>query len=156
MGKHLTHVASTEQSARDRRCTFSWSTCHSDPSASRPAIHALLAPPCSINRVVRRLLKEFGPLEEPTIRQYIRHVVNGVAYLHESGIAHRDLKCANLLLADDGVVKIADFGAAKRASPARCSRPSRSGNLNVDDQDESSGRRSSARSTNSERTDTAR
>lgn len=113
-------------------------------------------PPRPTNCIVRRLLKEFGPLEEPTIRQYIRHVVKGVAYLHESGIAHRDLKCANLLLADDGVVKIADFGAAKRASPARGGRPSRSSSLNADDQDESSDRRASARSANSERTDTAR
>lgn len=47
---------------------------------------------------------------------YVRDVVHGVAHLHELGIAHRDLKCANLLLADDehGGVKIADFGTATR------------------------------------------
>ncbi|KUF66784.1 Mitogen-activated protein kinase kinase kinase A [Phytophthora nicotianae] len=61
-----------------------------------------------------KLLKEFGPFDEEMVQVYIRDVVRGVEHLHELGIAHRDLKCANLLLADDGV-KIADFGTAKRA-----------------------------------------
>ncbi|KAJ8559097.1 hypothetical protein ON010_g8351 [Phytophthora cinnamomi] len=67
---------------------------------------------------VCRLLKEFGAFEEDLVRVYVRDVVRGVAHLHELDIAHRDLKCANLLLADDehGGVKIADFGTAKRAS----------------------------------------
>ncbi|KAG6591169.1 STE/STE11 protein Kinase [Phytophthora cinnamomi] len=65
-----------------------------------------------------KLLKEFGAFEEDLVRVYVRDVVRGVAHLHELDIAHRDLKCANLLLADDehGGVKIADFGTAKRAS----------------------------------------
>lgn len=52
------------------------------------------------------------------MRVYVRDVVRGVVHLHKLGIAHRDLKCANLLLADDerGGVKIADFGTAKRAN----------------------------------------
>lgn len=63
-----------------------------------------------------RLIKELGPLDEATICTYIRQVTSGVKYLHALGIAHRDLKCANLLLGDGGVVKIADFGTAKQAS----------------------------------------
>ncbi|KAG6952224.1 hypothetical protein JG688_00013363 [Phytophthora aleatoria] len=64
-----------------------------------------------------KLLKEFGPFDEEMVQAYTRDVVHGVVHLHELGIAHRDLKCANLLLADDerGGVKIADFGTAKRA-----------------------------------------
>ncbi|OWZ07980.1 STE/STE11 protein kinase [Phytophthora megakarya] len=64
-----------------------------------------------------KLLKEFGAFDEGMVRTYIRDVVRGVTHLHELGIAHRDLKCANLLLADDahGGVKIADFGTAKIA-----------------------------------------
>ncbi|POM77950.1 STE/STE11 protein Kinase [Phytophthora palmivora] len=63
-----------------------------------------------------KLLKEFGAFDEDMVRTYTRDVVQGVAHLHELGIAHRDLKCANLLLADDeqGGVKISDFGTAKR------------------------------------------
>jgi serine/threonine protein kinase len=36
-----------------------------------------------------------------------------MSYLHESKIAHRDLKCGNLLLNSSGVLKITDFGLAK-------------------------------------------
>ncbi|KAF4316025.1 hypothetical protein BBO99_00007094 [Phytophthora kernoviae] len=62
-----------------------------------------------------KLLKEFGAFDEDMVQCYLRDVVRGVAHLHELGIAHRDLKCANLLLADDdrGGVKIADFGTSK-------------------------------------------
>uniref|UniRef100_K3WUD0 Protein kinase domain-containing protein n=1 Tax=Globisporangium ultimum (strain ATCC 200006 / CBS 805.95 / DAOM BR144) TaxID=431595 RepID=K3WUD0_GLOUD len=61
-----------------------------------------------------KLLKEFGPFHESTTRSYIHQTLCGVQYLHAMGIAHRDLKCANLLLADDGRIKIADFGTAKK------------------------------------------
>ena len=63
-------------------------------------------------------MKEYGALDEPRVRVYVTHVLRGVEYLHRQGIAHRDLKCANLMLSDDGIVKIGDFGTAKRATPA--------------------------------------
>lgn len=44
---------------------------------------------------------------------FFKQTVRGVAYLHENGIAHRDIKLENLLLSDDGFVKITDFGVSE-------------------------------------------
>ncbi len=36
-----------------------------------------------------------------------------MSYLHDLNIVHRDLKCANILIMEDGTLKISDFGTAK-------------------------------------------
>lgn len=43
---------------------------------------------------------------------YFKQLVRGVEYLHEMGVAHRDLKPDNLLLTTNGALKITDFGNA--------------------------------------------
>lgn len=42
-----------------------------------------------------------------------KQLLRGVAYLHENGIAHRDIKLENLLLSDEGHMKITDFGVSE-------------------------------------------
>ncbi|KAF5308191.1 hypothetical protein FQR65_LT06371 [Abscondita terminalis] len=54
-----------------------------------------------------------NPLTEPQIKCYLKMLLLGVKYMHENHIMHRDLKPANLLIAKNGVLKIADFGLAR-------------------------------------------
>jgi hypothetical protein len=65
---------------------------------------------------IKNLMSEFGPLKEGVVRAYTKQMLNGLRILHDSGIAHRDIKADNLLLTDKGTIKLADFGSAKRIS----------------------------------------
>ncbi|XP_076030864.1 serine/threonine-protein kinase grp-like [Oratosquilla oratoria] len=49
-------------------------------------------------------------LDEDTSKFYFKQLVSGVKYMHAQGVVHRDLKPSNLLLDNDDVLKIADFG----------------------------------------------
>lgn len=71
--------------------------------------------PGSINKYVQ---DHFGAMTESVVRNFTRHILNGLAYLHGSKNIHRDIKGANLLVDINGVVKLADFGMAKHLSEA--------------------------------------
>ena len=49
-------------------------------------------------------------LQEDEASSFFYQMINGVEYIHSKGIAHRDLKLENLLLTEDNVIKIIDFG----------------------------------------------
>jgi len=51
-------------------------------------------------------------LSEPSARFYVPQLLKGLRYCHRQGVCHRDLKLENLLLHNDGQLKIADFGHA--------------------------------------------
>lgn len=59
-------------------------------------------------------LRDTGALNEVLTRKYTKQILEGVAYLHENRIVHRDIKGANILRDSHGNVKLADFGASKR------------------------------------------
>lgn len=50
---------------------------------------------------------------EPQIKCYMKQLLEGTAYLHQNKILHRDMKAANLLINNRGILQIADFGLAR-------------------------------------------
>ncbi|MBA0836979.1 hypothetical protein Goarm_009166 [Gossypium armourianum] len=66
--------------------------------------------PGSINKYVR---EHCGAITESIVRNFTRHILSGLAYLHSFKTIHRDIKGANLLVDANGIVKLADFGMAK-------------------------------------------
>ncbi|MBI1371333.1 MAG: protein kinase [Phycisphaera sp.] len=59
------------------------------------------------------LLQERGPFDVTTATASIADACRVLAVAHNAGLIHRDIKPGNLMHADDGTVKIADFGLAR-------------------------------------------
>ncbi|KAH9307044.1 hypothetical protein KI387_011448 [Taxus chinensis] len=61
---------------------------------------------------------KFGAFPESLVAVYITQVLDGLVYLHEQGVIHRDIKGANILTTKEGLVKLADFGVATKLTEA--------------------------------------
>lgn len=59
---------------------------------------------------LHNLVRSVGKLKWQEADCCFKQLMRGVEYIHEMGVAHLDLKCENLLLTGDGILKISDFG----------------------------------------------
>ncbi|XP_042622494.1 mitogen-activated protein kinase kinase kinase kinase 3-like isoform X3 [Cyprinus carpio] len=65
-----------------------------------------------------------GPLTESQIAYVTRETLQGLYYLHNKGKMHRDIKGANILLTDNGYIKLADFGVSAQITATLAKRKS--------------------------------
>uniref|UniRef100_A0A8D1K4R5 Mitogen-activated protein kinase kinase kinase 19 n=1 Tax=Sus scrofa TaxID=9823 RepID=A0A8D1K4R5_PIG len=63
---------------------------------------------------ISSIINHFGPLPETVFCKYTKQILQGVAYLHENCVVHRDIKGNNVMLMPTGIIKLIDFGCAKR------------------------------------------
>jgi eukaryotic-like serine/threonine-protein kinase len=67
---------------------------------------------------LKALIDREGPLPVDQALSLVHQIARGLAFAHEHGVVHRDVKPHNVLIDEDGVAKVTDFGIARSVDPA--------------------------------------
>ena len=70
-------------------------------------------------QTLSELLKNVQPLPEPDAVKIASRICEALDYMHQHGVVHRDLKPQNIMLCNDGSIRIMDFGIAKALASRR-------------------------------------
>lgn len=64
-------------------------------------------------KTISEWIREKGRFSVSETKEITRHVLHAIGHAHKVGVIHRDIKPNNILLCEDGTVKVMDFGLAK-------------------------------------------
>lgn len=78
-------------------------------------------------RSLKEAIRERGGLPEKQCLAVALQIAEGLRAIHAAGIVHRDLTTPNIMLGADGLVRILDFGIAKRVNPNGATHPTAAG-----------------------------
>jgi serine/threonine-protein kinase len=76
-----------------------------------------IAMECLQGRTLKQVIQKDGPLPPERAVAIALQVLAGLRYAHEHGVVHRDVKPHNVLVGDDGRIKVTDFGIAHAGDP---------------------------------------
>ncbi|XP_058191043.1 serine/threonine-protein kinase STY46 [Rhododendron vialii] len=82
-------------------------------ACTKPPTFCIVTEFMSGGSVYDYLHKQKGTFKLPSLLRVALDISKGMNYLHQNNIIHRDLKAANLLMDENEVVKVADFGVAR-------------------------------------------
>ena len=114
---HLVELGLTEHVKREKAIQ---SECHTPfvvnlvASFQDPEYLYLLMETVMGGEMFYYLHNQSSSMKESSVRFYVSNVIMAIDFLHQRGVVYRDLKPENLLIHNNGYLKLADFGFAKR------------------------------------------